>query len=141
MSLALSCAVLGAVIAPVSLLWAAVLAGGLSTQVALNAVVAGVICWFAAALGLVATYLGNVLQSPVQGVLGGMLFRMFPPLAAVIGLPKLGGAFASPGLTTTLLGVYLVALLVETVLALRMVPKALPKSSHPKQQSAAATGA
>ena len=86
------------------------------------AAIGGGVCWLAASLALAATFLGNRLQAPVQGVLAGMLFRMGLPLAAIMALPKLGGAWAPPGVATTILGVYLVALVVETVLALRMVP-------------------
>ena len=51
-----------------------------------------------------------------------MFFRMGLPLAALIGLPQVGGPLASGGLGTTIVGVYLVALVIETLLALRMVP-------------------
>jgi hypothetical protein len=40
-------------------------------------------------------------------------------------LPQLGGAAAAPGVMSTILGVYLVALVVETILALQMVPRPL----------------
>jgi hypothetical protein len=42
----------------------------------------------------------------------------------ILGRPD--GALSAAGVTTTILGVYFVALVVETVLALRMVPPALP---------------
>ena len=43
------------------------------------------------------------------------------PLAAVIGLPKLGGVFAARSFAVTILGVYLAALLIETILAVRLI--------------------
>ena len=119
-----SCALLGLSIAPVALVAAAIAAGGPSRDALWIAGVAGGICWLATALALVATYLGNRLRSPVQGMLGGMLFRMGLPLACILALPKLGGPFAAAGLTGTILGVYFVALVLETALALRMVPSA-----------------
>ena len=76
----------------------------------------------AAAIALAATFFGNQFGAPVQGVLVGMLFRMGLPLAALIGLPQVGGPLATGGLGMTIVGVYLVALVIETLLALRMVP-------------------
>jgi len=69
------------------------------------------------------TFLGNRLQAPVPAMLIGMLFRMGLPLVGLIVLPKLGGPFADGGLTATILGTYLVGLIVETVLSLRLVPR------------------
>jgi len=77
--------------------------------------------FFVTALALTLTYLGNQLQAPVQGVLVAMIFRMGLPLAAIIVLPKLGGPLGAGGVTTTIVGVYLIALIVETGLSLRMI--------------------
>jgi hypothetical protein len=123
MSLALACAVLAVALAAVALIAALAIAGGPSAAALSNAALAGGVCWLAAAMSLCITCFGNWLQSPVQGVLGGMLVRMSLPLAALVVLPKLGGAFAAPGLSATILIVYLVALILETALALRMVPQ------------------
>ena len=117
------------VIAPASLLIAALASGGASPRALMIAALAGGICWIAAALALCVTWFGNRFHAPVQAMLGGMLFRMGLPLAAVIVLPQLGEPF-SAGMTTTLLGVYFVALVIETALAVRLVPQ--------KQQSAPA---
>jgi hypothetical protein len=117
-----SCALLGVLLAPVALLVAAVCQRGFSGQSLAAAAIAGGVCWLAAALALGATVLGNRCRSPVQGVLAGMLFRMGLPLASLVVLPKLGGPFAASGVATTILGVYLAALVIETVLALKMVP-------------------
>ena len=122
MGLVSACAWLAVVIAAVSLPIALAACRGPSAQAVVLAAIAGGICWVAAALSLGATFYGNLCQVPVHGVLLGMMFRMGLPLFAVLALPKLGGEFAAPGATTTILGVYLVALFVETFLALRMVP-------------------
>ncbi len=122
--LALYCALLALAIAPPALVIAAIASGGISPAALLRAAVAGGLCWLAAALGLTVTHFGNVFRSPVQGLLGGMLLRMGLPLAGIVALPQLGGAFAAAGLTGTILGVYLVTLVLETALALRMVPLA-----------------
>ena len=121
MGLAVSCALLGVLLAPVAVVVAAICTRGFSTQALFVAAVAGSVCWLAAGLALAATWMGHRIQSPVPGMLLGMFFRMGLPLAAVIGLPQLGGAFATAGLTMTILGVYLVALLIETILAVRMI--------------------
>jgi hypothetical protein len=110
------------VIAPTALLIGAIANRGPFSQALISAAVGGGVCWTAGALALTATYLGNRFQAPVQGLLGGMVFRMGLPLAAILALPQLGGPVAASSVTTTILGVYLVALLGETLLALRMVP-------------------
>jgi hypothetical protein len=118
--LAASCAVLAVVLTPVALGIAALCHRGLTETAWLAAAVAGGVCWAAAALALVSGFVGNRWDLPVQGVLLGMLFRMGLPLAAVVFLPRLLGAWAAEGLARTILGVYLSALVAETLLALRM---------------------
>jgi hypothetical protein len=110
------------VLAAAAILVAAVVHRGMQQQTFVAAAIAGGVCWAGAALALVATYLGNVYQAPVQGMLVGMIGRVGLPLAALMVLPQLGGAAAAPGVMSTILGVYLVALIVETLLALQMVP-------------------
>ena len=122
MTLVASCALLGIVIAPCSLLIAALASGGVSPRALAAAALSGSICWVAAALALTVTWLGNRFRAPVQGLLGGMLLRMGLPLAAILVLPNVGEPFSTTGMTTTLLGVYFVALVMETVLAVRMTP-------------------
>ncbi len=120
--LVLSCALLAIVLACAAMAIAAVLHRGLTAEAWTAAVVGGSVCWLAAVLALVATYVGNRWHAPLQGLLVSMLFRMGLPLVSLILLPKFGGAAGAAGVTSTILGVYLVALAVETGLALRMVP-------------------
>jgi len=122
-SLVGSCAALALVIAPASLLVAAVCNQGLSASALVSAGLSGGVCWLAATLALTATFLGTRFHAPVQGMLAGMFFRMGLPLAAVLALPQLEGLREVRGITTTILGVYLIALVIETCLALRMVPR------------------
>lgn len=117
-----SCALLAIAIAVAAPLISALVHRGLGAEAISAAVIAGGICFLAAAVALVATHFGNRFQAPVQGLLVSMIFRMGLPLVALIALPNLGGPFAASGVSSTILGVYLVALAVETVLALRMVP-------------------
>jgi hypothetical protein len=122
MGLVTSCAILAAVLAPAAILVAWLGVGRFSSESLTAAAIGGGVCWVAASLALGATYFGNRWKAPVQGVLAGMLFRLGLPLAAVVVVPKFGDAWAPPGVATTILGVYLVALIAETALALRMVP-------------------
>jgi hypothetical protein len=121
-SLVGSCALLAAAIIPASIAIAGIIAGRLSREALGSAAVAASVCWLAAALALAATYLGNQCKLPVPGLLAGMFFRMGLPLVAIVALPNLGGPLATRGSSITILGVYLVALVVETMLSLRMVP-------------------
>jgi hypothetical protein len=123
MSLVVSCAVLAMVVAPTALIFAWINGRQLSGESLIAAAIGGGVCWLAASLALAAGYYGNRFQAPVQGVLLGMLFRLGLPLAAIAILPRLGEAWVPPGVAMTILGVYLVALVVETGLALRMVPR------------------
>lgn len=115
-----SCAMLAVALAPVAV-GISMFQGGWTSESLVRAALGGGICWVAAVLALVSTYLGNRWHSPVQGLLLGMLFRMALPLAAIMVLTNLGGPLALPGIATTILGVYLVALVLETLLAVRMI--------------------
>jgi len=120
-----SCAILALPIVPVAIGAATVANGVFSLPAATAAAIGGGVCWLAGSLALVAVYVGNRMELPVQGVLTGMLFRMGLPLAALIVLPQLGGVFGVPGLAVTILSSYLIALVAETLLAVRMIPKQL----------------
>jgi hypothetical protein len=111
-----SCALLLAIVAPGSIVTAAVLERTFSWQAVSVAVAAGGVCYFAAALSLVATFVGNRYGYPVQGLLLGMALRMGLPLVALIGFGNRGT------LGATLVVVYLLALIADTILALRMMP-------------------
>jgi hypothetical protein len=117
-----SIGVLAVVIVPAAVLVAAISNGGLSAPALTSAGIGGAICWLAGTLALTATFLGNRFQAPVQGMLVGMLFRMGLPMAALVAVSQSAGLRAMTGLSSTILGVYLVALVVETLLALRMIP-------------------
>jgi len=120
------CILLGSIIGPVALCIAAVCSRGISTQSVVTALISGVICWTAAALALVITFLGSRFNSPVQALFVGMLFRMGLPFAAIIGLTAIEPRLAESGLAPTILGTYLVALLVETLFAVRLIPVSSP---------------
>jgi hypothetical protein len=86
------------------------------------AATAGLVCWLSASLALVSLFVSQRLKAPVQGVLVGMIFRMGLPLAAGMALNEAVPLLADAGVFWMILGLYLVALVVETLLSLRFVP-------------------
>jgi hypothetical protein len=120
-SLAVGCALLAGVVFTAAVIVAAIGSRGISTQSVLCAAAAGAVCWVAASGALAATYYGNRWQAPVHGMLMGMLFRLALPLVAVIAFNNLRDALPVEGVSSTILGVYLIALVVETLLALQIV--------------------
>jgi hypothetical protein len=125
-NLAVCCSLLAAVVVPASIVVAVLYERSISAQLLIDVAIGGGVCWLAASLGLASTLIGNRLHSPVQGMLIGMIFRMGLPLATLIVLPRMGGGLDWRGVTANILGIYLVALVAETLLALRMVPSLAP---------------
>lgn len=117
------CALMGVILGVAAVLIAAGVHRGFDASAFVAAAIAWGVCWTGASLALAATYVGGLLQAPVQGMLVSMMGRIGLPLASLVVLPQVGGAAAAPGVMTTILGVYLIALVVETVLALQMVPR------------------
>jgi hypothetical protein len=110
------------VIAPAALLIAAICNRSLDRESLLVAAMAGLICWVAGATALAITAVTTRFGTPVHGVLLGMLLRMGLPLIAIIAFSQGDRPLASAGLAPTTLGVYLVSLVFETLLTVRMVP-------------------
>lgn len=121
-SLIVSCAVLALALAPAGLLAAWIVAGRLDSHSLVAASVAVGVCWLAGALALTASFFGNRLGFPVQGLLISMFARMGLPLGIGVALNRAGGPLAEIGILSMILGVYLVCLVVETILSLRLVP-------------------
>jgi len=115
-SLLAACAWLFVALGPTALVAAACIERSMSWRALSIAAAAGGVCYVATAMSLVVTFVGNQAGMPVQGLLLGMLFRMGLPLAAIIVL----GSQRTLG--ATIVVVYLLALIVETILALRMTP-------------------
>jgi hypothetical protein len=114
---------LAIVIAPAAILVAWICNRELSASTLLGAAIGGGVSWLAGAIALTATALGNRLKFPVQSVLIAMLIRMGLPLAAIIALPYIDSSPAAKIARSTILGVYLIALVIETALSLRMIPQ------------------
>jgi drug/metabolite transporter (DMT)-like permease len=121
--LVLYCAILAAVIVPVAAAMGWYGHWRFQQMGILAAVVAALVCWGASAAALVATYLGQQLQAPVQGILIGMFFRMGVPLVAGLVLHEQGGPLAQAGVFAMIVGLYFCSLIVETLLSLRLVPQ------------------
>jgi hypothetical protein len=97
----------------------------------LAAAVAAVVCWLGAFIALVITGVLRGTPQAVSGILAATLFRMGVPLAAGLLLSSFGGPLAKAGVFGMVVGYYLLTLVVETLLSLRLImpaPKA-PKAS------------
>ncbi len=128
-TLLVSCAILAAVLAPLAVMFgsiAFVRSGALGVGAA--AIALGV-CWFSASLALTCVYVGQEIKNPIAGILGGMLVRMGLPLAVGLAIQRSHGSLADAGCFLMILGLYLVALVVETWLSLRLVRRDQPKSA------------
>ncbi|MBM4000335.1 MAG: hypothetical protein FJ297_12505 [Planctomycetes bacterium] len=85
-----------------------------------TAVVALAVC----GLGGTAALLSGVWlqrRSPVGGAVGGMLFRFGIPFVAAIGLTENFPVLARAGQFAMVVGYYLFALVIETILAVRLI--------------------
>ena len=88
------------------------------------ATVAGSLCWAGGMLALLTVVVVRGSEKVLQRFLLGMFFRMGLPLVAGLDLKERGGDLAQSGVFEMILGFYLVALVVETVLSLRFVAPA-----------------
>ncbi len=85
------------------------------------AAVAAVVCLAAGFIAITFLALFRDPQQSVNGVGLAMLFRMAIPMAVGFFLTKLNGPLAEAGVFGMIVGFYLVGLLVETLLAVRLV--------------------
>jgi len=81
--------------------------------------VAGAICWIGAAAALLCT----VWKQRLAGLFLGMIFRMGLPLVAGLILHSNVPELARAGIFGFVLCYYFLALVVETLLAVRMIPR------------------
>ncbi|MCI0361196.1 MAG: hypothetical protein L0211_22170 [Planctomycetaceae bacterium] len=124
-SLAASCAILAGVLAPLT---AAIAVWAYSRSALVGvaaAAIAGGVCWLSACLALVSVYLGQRLNNPVGGILAGMFFRMGLPLGAGLAIQQSHAPLAAAGSFLMILGLYFVALVVETILSIKFVPRSI----------------
>ena len=86
------------------------------------AAVAGGVCWLAGCLALVLTFVGSRRGWGVQSVLGSMGLRLGLPLVTGLLLQRLSPTLAEAGVFGMILGNYLIMLVAETLLSLKLVP-------------------
>jgi hypothetical protein len=86
----------------------------------LAAAVAAIVCLGAGLVALTCFALFRDPQVAFTGVGLAMLIRMAIPMATGVVLTKLGGPLAEAGVFGMIVGFYLVGLLVETLLAVRL---------------------
>jgi hypothetical protein len=128
-SLLLACAALAAVLIPLAAVLGA-FAFARSGLIGLGAAaIAAAVCWIAASLALTAVYLGQEIKNPIAGILGGMIFRMGLPLVVILAIQRAQGPLADAGCLWMILGLYAVALVVETWLSLQLVQRLHPKTA------------
>jgi hypothetical protein len=132
-----SCALLAGVLLPAGLAIGWLVARRMDAFVLQAAVIAVVLCWLAGSLALVVTHVSTRARAPVHGVLLAMLLRMGLPLVAGLALNQVA-PLAEVGIFSMILGVYLCALVAETLLSLRMVQPAR-RTSEPPQQAGVAS--
>jgi len=86
------------------------------------AAIAGAICWAGAMFALVLIGMFRTSQNHVvSATLLGMLFRMGLPLVTGLIITRNGGPLADAGLFGMILVFYLVGLVVETILSVRIL--------------------
>ena len=85
------------------------------------AAVAALVCWVGASAALLLVGLFRAPEQALVGLLLGMFFRMGLPLGAALLLSLQGGALVEAGVMYMLILNYLLALVLETLLSLRLV--------------------
>jgi hypothetical protein len=103
--------------------WAKGSDGVSAAAVAAGVGLAGGVAGFAAAFGFRGT-------QAIQGVLLGMVVRMVVPLAAAAFFFLRGGTLVRAGLLEMLVGYYLLALTVDTALAVQLVRRTMPNRTE-----------
>lgn len=84
------------------------------------AAVAAAVCWAGGLLALLATGLVRFRGNSASGVLLGTACRTGLPIVVGLVLHRSGGSLAAAGVFAMILGYYLVALVAETLLAIRV---------------------
>lgn len=90
----------------------------------LAALVAAGVCWSGAVLALICTGARRGPKQAVARLMLGMLFRMGLPLVGGAILDWRGGEVAEAGVFGMIVGFYLITLVVETWLSLRVIGSA-----------------
>jgi|SRR5215471_3732580 len=81
------------------------------------------ICWLGATAALVVSWFSNRSNRAVQGHLLGALFRLGLPLGIGLVFQQSGGRLAEAGVFGFIVVFYLVTLVAETLLSLRLIKR------------------
>ena len=97
------------------------------------AVVAAVVCWLSGGLALASLMWWRRQNLPIQGALSAIGVRTFIPLGAGVFLSSRGGALAEAGVFGLIVVFYLVTLVVDTLISVKIVGS--PRSVTPPSQA------
>ena len=86
--------------------------------------VAGGVCWLSGLTPLLLIGMFRGPQAALNAALIGILFRMGLPLCVAVAFAQQGGELAQAGILGMILGYYLVTLVVDTLLSIRLVSSA-----------------
>ncbi len=79
------------------------------------------LCWLGSVLGLIPPMFLRGPEQGIVGVLAGMFFRMFVPLGGAFAFHRLDEQMRDAHILYFMLGFFLLALIVDTILAVKLV--------------------
>jgi hypothetical protein len=100
------------------------------------AAVAAIVCWFAATIALLVSAIGQNTPSAVPCLLGGTLIRMLIPGAVGVMIDAQRGPLAQAGVLGYIVVFFLLTLVVETGLLLRLLRGTAPMNTAPMNTAA-----
>jgi len=83
--------------------------------------IAAILCWLGSVLGLIPPMFLRGSEQGINGVLAGMLFRMFIPMGGTFLIHRRSEQLRDANILYFTLGFFLLALIVDTILAVQMV--------------------
>ena len=92
--------------------------------------IAAFLCWLGSVLGLIPPMYLRGAENAVSGLLAGMLFRMFIPMAGAFLLQQGNEQWRNAHIMYFTLGFFLLALIVDTILGVQLI-----KSQHRTQNT------
>ncbi|MBH58411.1 MAG: hypothetical protein CMJ82_14645 [Planctomycetaceae bacterium] len=86
-----------------------------------SAGIAVLLCWLGSVLGLIPPMFLRGPEQGINGILAGMLFRMFFPLGGSYAVHQMDEQLRNANILFFTLGFFLLALIVDTILVVQMV--------------------
>tara|TARA_B100000945_G_scaffold267935_1_gene228238 strand:- start:711 stop:1193 length:483 start_codon:yes stop_codon:yes gene_type:complete len=83
--------------------------------------IAAILCWLGSVLGLIPPMFLRGSEQGINGVLAGMLFRMFVPIGGAFLFHQKNEQLRDANILYFTLGFFLLALIVDTILVVQMV--------------------